>query len=138
MTIPKDHLRACPEHGVVAERGDDCPCCSIGVEARPEAYDKPVGQLDLRWQVEPDTMKELLRLMEPYLDDNDQGPMWLTVAELPESELAAGYTKQERCFNVIQYQWGSFVKTVCRQSDAEDTIETLRENGYGEEAECNV
>lgn len=133
MKIPKDHLRACPEHGVVAERGDDCPCCATGVEARPNAYDEGINQLDLRWQIEPDTMKELLRLMEPYLDDNDQGPIWVTVAELPKSELAAGYTEQERWFNVVQYRWGSRLKTQSRQSNAKETIETLRENGYGTE-----
>lgn len=135
MTIPKDHLRACPEHGVVAERVDDCPCCATGVEARPDAYDKGVDQLDLRWQIEPETMKELLRLMEPYLDDEGKGPMWVTVAELPKSELAAGYTEQERWINVVQYEWDPYLKTLSRQSNAEETIETLREHGYGTEVE---
>lgn len=133
MTIPKQHLRACPKHRVVAERGDDCPCCITGIESRPDAYDNPISQLDLRWQVEPETMVELIPLMEEYLEDKNQGPMWVTVAELPKSELAAGYTKQERWFNILQYRWGSFVKTICRESEASETIETLRKNGYDKE-----
>lgn len=138
MTIPEDHIRACPEHRVVVESSDDCPCCATGVEARPEAYDGEVKQTDIRWHIEPDTMKEVLRLMEPYLDDNDQGPMWVTVAELPKRQLPAGYTVQERWFNVIQYEWGSKVKTMVHESDAKETIETLRENGYETESEVDA
>lgn len=133
MGIPTDHLRACPEHGVVAETSDECPCCETSVEARPDAYDSTVSQLDLRWQIEPDVLIELIRVMRPYLAEKDQGPMWVTVAELPETDLAAGYTVQEKWFNVLQYEWGSMQKTICQNEDAKETIATLRENGYEEE-----
>jgi len=96
MSIPKQHLRACPDHGVVAEQGNDCPCCLTGIEARPNEYDSGVDQLDLRWQIEPETMAELLPLLEEYLEDRDEGPLWVSVAELPKRLLASGYTEQER------------------------------------------
>lgn len=131
MSIPEGHLRSCHEHGVVSERGDDCPCCIHGIEARPDGFEDSVKPSKLRWQVEPETMLEVIPLMEEYLDDMDQGPMWVSVATVPKTHLPAGYTVQERWFNVLRYRWESWVKTLMIESNAQETIESLRDAGYG-------
>lgn len=134
MTIPRDHLRACPDHRLVDDRDHACPACTTGVEARPDEFmeeSRPPEPLDLQWHIEGETMQELLPLMETYLDDRDQGPLWVSVAELPEDLLPAGYTRQERWFNVVRYRWGARVKTMMHDESARETIETLRDEGYG-------
>ena len=132
--IPEDHLRSCPDHNVVSDRDEECPCCVTGVEARPEDVITDVKPIDLRWKIEPETMVEAIELIQEYLDDVGEGPLWIAVARLKRGYLPAGYTEQERWFNVLKYEFGSMEKTLVRQDNAEETIETLRENGYGEDA----
>lgn len=134
MTIPSDHLRACPEHRVVAERDAPCPCCVTDAEARPDAFmdgaEHPVEQEDLRWHIEPDTMIELIPLVREYLDDRGAGPFYVSVAELGLDLLPVGYTEQERWFNVLMIDGSMTRKTLMQESEARETIENLRSNGY--------
>lgn len=137
--IPSNHLRACPEHGVVAPTGRSgssrCPCCETDTEARPKAVSgESFGQMDLRWQVEPDTMIELLPLLKQNAVDAD---VYVSVAEIPEEELAAGYTKQEKWFNVAVVEYSSTSRQIIRHdTQAQEAIGKIKSGvGYIERPE---
>ena len=128
--IPRDHLRACHEHGVVAERNAPCPCCQTNIEARPGGFNGYTSSEDLRWHIEPDTMLELLPLVEEFVDDEGL-EAWVAVAELDKKQLPAGYTQQERWYNVVCISGTVSVKYLMHDSQARETIENLRDAGYG-------
>lgn len=133
MTIPSDHLRACAEHGVVAPDYDGtrrCPVCETDVEARPDAVaDTEFIDTDMRLQVEPDTMAELLPLLAEDAGIQAIGPVYVAVAELSVSEVrnAAGWTEQERFFNVAVAELGHGEREIiAREGDARDAIDTIK------------
>lgn len=135
MTIPADHLRACPDHRLVAQHDEECPACATGIEARPDEFEEnqqhPVKPLDLRWKIESDTMIELIPLITEYIEDQGADPPWVSVAELDETEMPAGYTRQERWFNVIRFASGATIKTIMTDEQARTTIENLSDE-YGD------
>lgn len=134
--ISKDHLRACSDHGVVAPRGHEdwtgerCPVCETDAEARPGAVsDVEFTDLDMRWQIEPDTMVDLLSALATDAERQDIGPVYVAVAEITERQVrnAAGYTVQERWFNVAVAETGNSTREIIKHnSDAMDAIETIQ------------
>lgn len=138
--IPKDHLHACPEHGVIAHK-HDCPVCVTEAITDPKAVrEENFGQIDLRWQVEPDTMLDLLPLLIEDAERAGEGPVKVAVAQISKSELAAGYTEQERWFNVPVVEVGNNSQMVIRHNgDAQEVIETLENGGeYVEAPEYDI
>lgn len=127
--IPSEHLRACPDHRLVSEgdTDDPCPACETGVEARPEASeDINISQTDLRWQIEKETMLELLPLLQEEVAEAG-GELFVTVAELSQSSMPYGYTRQERWINVIVISRPFEKRRVLKQeSEAEDVLERLK------------
>lgn len=141
--IANSHLRACPEHGVIAPLREDldgkrhCPICETGAEARPDAAtDIQFNQTDLRWQINPDTLVELLDALEQDTNREGVGPYYVAVAELERSELAAGYTEQERWWNVVIAETGNTTREVFKHdSDAREAIEHINSGGEWLEAQ---
>lgn len=130
--IGTDHLLACGQHGVVKDHDAGCPCCEVGVEARPAALsDASFGEMDVRWQVEPETMHDLLRALQRDAVDQDLGPVYVAVGEVPEQTIRgmAGYTVQERWFNVAVTEVGpGSVDVVKREQDAQNAIATIADD----------
>lgn len=143
--IYRNHLRACHEHAVVRPEGDDgalCPVCETDAEARPGAVDDiEFSDLDLRWQIAPDTMVELLDALLEDAEREGVGPVYVAVAEISKQEVrhAAGYTDQERWWNVAVVETGTNSREVIRrQQDAREAIDAIREgDGYLEAAEVD-
>lgn len=118
--IPEDHLRACPEHQLVSDHEDPCPACEADVGARPrEGAPKTLTQEDLRWKMSTDEVLEAVQILE----DDCEGPVYVTVGEIPEDELAAGYTKQEVWFNVVVAREEQPF-AICNVSELRDARET--------------
>lgn len=75
-------------------------------------------------------------MMWEYLEDSaseshiTEGP-WVAVLELPKDQLPAGYNDTERWVPVLTYRWGSRFKTLSQEPNAQETIESLLERGYG-------
>lgn len=135
MTIPTDHLRACTDHHVVApplEGG--CPACQTGVEAQPAAVrNEKFTTLDMRWAIEGETMVKLLPLLEHDAAEQGIGPVYVSVAEISLNDVrsAAGYTDQERWFNVAVAETGENTRTIVKhESDALEAIETIEEENH--------
>lgn len=127
--IAKDHLRACREHGVVADRGV-CPVCEIdGIEARPEAFSsRTFMDLDLRWQISHEVMMEGLPKLRDEAKELGHGAVFVAVGEVSVKTVrnAAGYTDQERWFNVIGVEIKhDSDRCIKRDSDVRDIIETI-------------
>lgn len=134
--IPRDHLRACAEHGVVSPNdtsGGDCPCCATGVEPRPNAVaDKKFNHMDLRWQINPGTMTDLLPLLVMDAERVGAGPVYVAVAEISVEQVrgAAGWTDQERWWNVAVVETGNGARKVIKhEEDAQEIIEEISETG---------
>lgn len=128
IMIPEDNLRACSEHGVVKDNGY-CPSCELSVEARPSAVSgESFGQVDLRWQIENDVMDELVSLLQRELEDQD---LFISVAEVGEGDLAAGYTRQEKWFNVVVIAYSTNSREIIsRNQNAMEVIEDIKNGDY--------
>lgn len=129
--IPRDHVMACSDHGVVTSRDYGCPCCEHDVEARPGAVqDVEFTQTDLRWQINPSTMDELLPALTEDAEREGVGPVFVAVAEIPRSELAYGYTEQERWFNVAVVETGNRSRKLFKDDhDAMGVVTTIQSGG---------
>lgn len=140
---PLDNLAVCDEHGIMAFASSEkreCPLCVLDgdYEVRREAGIPPdsmgrtsVSQQEVRQRLESEHLKELLPLMAEYLDDIDEGPMYLTVERF-DGDMPAGYSEaQERWINVVVYEFGCSEKALTASPSARDTIEALRNEGYG-------
>lgn len=129
---PADDLVVCKEHRVKKSREGLCPACETGVDVRHDEV--PGGRLvnrEFRNRITHETMVTLIRIMRPYLDDKGEGPMWIGVQGWPEDEqLPAGYTEAERYQNVLVYDWGNRQKAIIMEHNAQQTIQTLQEEGY--------
>lgn len=136
MTIPDNHLRACPDHRLVSTTDHTCPACATGIEARPDAV-RTVSFTDLHMRRNPteEQLRELAPLLEEEADRVD-GAAYVAVAEASGGEEgggafmgnAAGYTMQERWFNVAVIEYGHSQREVFKDRiETEDAIETLRE-----------
>jgi len=146
-----DNLAVCREHGVMTHTRDGrgvCPLCKLDVDVEVRRDDKissgenlPPGrlsQMEIAQRIESEAMQELLPLMEEYLNDkaeaDDEGDLWVTVARVADGQLPAGYSKaQERWANVVAFTLSGRVKYVSTEPNAEETIESLKEAGYGSE-----
>lgn len=131
--IPSEHLRACPDHRLVHDREHACPGCTVGAIAKPDAVsDEHITDLHLRQQIESDTFERLMPLLEEEADRVD-GEAYVAVAEMDAGdsggafiEEAAGYTAQERWFNVAVIEYGKTQRDVIkRDHKAREAIEKL-------------
>lgn len=152
MLPDTDNLAVCDEHGIMNHASDDhhgrCPLCALDGEYDVRREDEisggegvPQGRLsqqEIRQRIESETMQELLPIVEEYLEDRSEdgeADLWVTVAPVADGQLPMGYSKaQERWANVVGYIYGNRVKYISSSPAAEETIETLRENGYGDDA----
>lgn len=146
-----DNLAVCGEHGVMTHTRQGrgvCPLCKLDVEIEVRREDEissgenlPPGRLnqqEITQRIDSEVMQQLLPLMDEYLADradaDDEGDLWVTVARVADGQLPAGYSKaQERWANVVGYTLGGRVKYVSTEPNAEETIESLKEAGYGAE-----
>lgn len=146
---PADNLNICPDHRLPMhsrQRKRMCPACELDMDVQIR-HDAPLPanklgmgtltQTDVRLRLDAETIVELLPLMEEYLDDTQgEANMWLSTEKF-EGKLPAGYSEaQERWVTVVGYTFGSREKAITQDSNAKETIETLRENGYGKEIEA--
>lgn len=129
-------INECAEHGLrgdITDEGyrDRCVACDHDVEVRLDV-DVP-GELKpmaIRNPIKDDTLVELYGLMGSYLDDIEEGGEHFVTLEGYEGQLPAGYAETERVVNVIVYYFGSCIKAIDTEQSAQETIETLRGNGY--------
>jgi len=145
-----DNLAVCREHGIMNHARDSrgvCPLCKIDTDVEVRREDTissgeglPEGRLsqqEITQRLESEVMQELLPLMEEYLEDRSddgEGDTWVTVAEVADDQLPAGYSQtQEKWANVVGYTFHGRVKYISTRGNAEDTIESLKEAGYGAE-----
>ena len=121
--IPQNHLRACQEHQVVLTDNGDCPVCNTNATARPTAYKDTPSHITLRWKIEDETLLSALnKLCENTSDEVD---IFVSTAEIPREKLPAGYTPQERWFNIVGYvihNEPTFIKT---QTEAKELLDSL-------------
>lgn len=132
--MPSDHLRGCPEHGVVDKTEDGerwCPCCELGTESRPSAVsDVQFDGTDRRWNIGQDTMKGLLPALEKDAEREGVGPVYVAVAEITRNHLPAGYTPQERWWNVVVAETGNTSREVIKHvADAKEITEKIQGGG---------
>jgi hypothetical protein len=132
--IPKNHLRACHEHEVVAPNGAGCPVCQTDAEAAPTAAsDNSFGDIDLRRRIEPQTLIDAIPRLIEDAERAGEGPVQVAVGEVSMETVrnAAGYTDQERWFNVIVVQVGNVSQqTLVRQEQVEEALAAI-ESGEG-------
>lgn len=149
MTLPElGNLAVCNEHGVMTHSKNSahgvCPLCKLDVDVEVRREDeisggKLSGQ-EIRRRLESEDIQELLPLMREYLDDrtdgDDEGDLWVTVVEVKDGQLPAGYSStQERWANVIGYTLAGRKKFITQTDSLQETISSLRENGYGSETD---
>ncbi|RLM68588.1 hypothetical protein [Halorubrum sp. Atlit-26R] len=121
--IDANHLRACREHRVVSEEW--CPVCATDAEA-DGTYDGSVGHIDRRRAPPEDQLRDhLSEIVEAAQDVG--GRVTISVAELDKKELPAGYTPQERWFNVVEIRNtdGMVEETIKSGKDLENTAEQI-------------
>lgn len=132
-------LACCDEHGVTFTENADgrlnyCAAChhDLDVDVDREVAGPPLKDAEFRNRLTQEELEELVPVMEEYLDDSqDEVNMWLTHSKW-DRDLPAGYSEQERFIPVIGYQFGAREKYILDAKNAKDTIETLKENGYGD------
>jgi len=121
--IDADHLRSCRKHRIVSEEW--CPVCATDAEAGG-TYDGSVNQNDRRWVLSEERVRNYLpEIVEAAQEAG--GSVTISVAELSRRELPAGYTPQERWFNVVELRnAGDMVKEIIKSgSDLEDAAELI-------------
>lgn len=134
-------LARCDEHDLVQLPEPDgshlimCPACEFpDVEVR---LDTEIGDHlshhEFTDRLEWETVTELVPLMQEYLEDREQGPLWFTHFPWEDDAMPAGYTEQERFVFAMGYKWEGMAKHLIRQSNAVETAQTLREEGYGDD-----
>jgi hypothetical protein len=132
--IPKDNLRACREHEVVAPHETGCPVCQTDAEAAPKAAsDRSFGDTDLRRRIEPQTLIDAIPRLIEDAERAGEGPVQVAVGEVSMETVrgAAGYTDQERWFNVIVIQVGNVSQqTLVREEQVEEALAAI-EAGEG-------
>lgn len=135
MTIPSNHLRACPDHRLVDAKDHRCPACVTDIDARPDAVsDESFAPIHMRRRADDDLLHELAPLLEAEAERVD-GEAYIAVGEVSGGEdgggafmgNAAGYTMQERWINVAVIEYGNSQRAVYKDSpQVEDALETLR------------
>lgn len=129
-------LSRCDDHGLALLEDDSlhhtfCAACELDLEFRPDdTLGTPLGHDEFTQRMEADTLREIVPLMREYLEDSGEGPMWVTHFSF-SGTMPAGYTEQERFVVALGYEWGSLEKHLLTDPNARQTIETLRERGYG-------
>lgn len=140
---PLDNLAVCQDHGIMTFASNErreCALCALDgdYEVRREAGipgdsmgRSEVSQREVRQRLESEHLKELLPLMDEYLDDIGEGPMYLTV-ERYDGDMPAGYSEsQERWINAVVYTFGRVEKAITTAGNAAETIDALQNEGYG-------
>lgn len=141
---PADNLNICSDHLLAMHSRENdhgrCPACILeeqghDVDARfdGDVPGRRVNQQEVRQRLDAETVVELLPLVEEYLDDTGNGPVYV-VPEKFEGGLPAGYSEaQERWVNVVVYEFGARRKAISAEPSARETIKTLRSEGYGDD-----
>ena len=126
-------LAKCHEHDIVLfddGKSSGCIACDCEIDARPDhEIEQALNDAEFRNRISYSTAKELVPVMQAYLEDRDEGPIFVTHLSW-NRELPAGYTEQERFVPFISYQFGSMVKHITTESSAKQTIKDLRDEGY--------
>lgn len=138
MTTPPE-LARCNDHGLVLLEGDrghhtHCIACEFDVEVRLDdtpTSDTPPLTNEFTNRLEWETVQSLIPLMREYVADEWGTDLFVTHVAW-EGELPAGYTEQERFFAVIGYEKTVTVGYVMTDPAGKATVETLRDEGYGE------
>lgn len=149
MSLPDtSNLAVCDDHGIMLhsrERDGQCPLCALDSDYEVRLDDEisagmnvPEGRLtsqEIRQRIETEAMQELLPLLAHYLADyGAKTELWVTVAEVVDGDLPAGYTEaQERWANVVGFRRGGRISYITKEPGAKETIEKIREKGYGDE-----
>lgn len=130
-------LARCDEHGIVLVEDSSgsinrCVTCELHVEPRLDTIPEndTLTEPEFRNRLDWETTRELIPLMEAYLEDMfGESEIWVT--HIPwERQLPAGYTEQERFVLAVGYRFDHLNKWVLKKSNAQKTIQTLREEGY--------
>lgn len=143
-----DNLAVCNEHGVMLHTREEgrrrCPLCHLDMDVEvcrdaglPEdaTGSTSLSGTEIAQRIPAEMMEELLPLMAAYLEDQqgEDYTMYVTVGGCPKDDLPAGYTAaQERWANAVVYHFGGREKAITSVPPARSTIETLREEGYGD------
>lgn len=133
-------LARCSDHDLVlmpkeSAHHDWCPACELDLPVKLDTpHDhQPVSEVEFRQRLEADTVEELVPLLREYLSDRrGEADVWVTHMRW-DGSLPAGYTEQERFVPVVAYAWGARGKYISTNPAAEDTIRSLRNEGYGGE-----
>lgn len=133
-------INECPEHGLRTDANaetnnrDRCPACMTDMEVRlrGEVPGHP-NDYSVRSPIPEALFAELYQIVREYLESNqDEVEIYASLDRYP-GDLPAGYTETERVFNVLVYRFGARIKAVDSEPNARETIETLREHGFGED-----
>lgn len=140
VTDSPPELARCADHGIVlvSDESDGrkrkCPCCLLDLEPNLDRTPENthLTESEFRGRMEWETLESLVPLSREYLDDvtDHETEMWATHIPLDRS-LPAGYTEQERFVFLLGYRFQLRHKYVLTETEAEETIQTLREKGYG-------
>lgn len=140
MSIPDtDNLAVCNDHGIMMharKERRECVLCSLDetfeVRRDKEIPGEEIKQVEVRQRLESEDLKELLPLMDEYLHDIADDPeLYLTVGKY-EGDMPAGYSEaQESAINVVMFRTGAMERCITKAPNAQETIETLKEEGYG-------
>jgi hypothetical protein len=136
---PNDDLVVCAEHllqRVPDGSSDRCPACHLDTDIAVRATHDVSGRMSettLRNRIGWGTFVELVSLLGAYLDDRENGPLFLTSDAWPGDDLPAGYNEPERWVTLVGYEWGATYKYIESEQSAQETIESLRDAGYGDD-----
>ncbi|MFC6770300.1 hypothetical protein ACFQDD_01960 [Halorubrum pallidum] len=121
--IDSKHLRSCTEHRVVSEGW--CPVCETDAEPVGE-YDGSVNQMDRRMAPDEEVVQDHLPGVVEAAEAAG-GSVAVAVAMLPVKRLPAGYTRQERWFNVFEIRdpAGRVAKTLKSRSELKNATEQI-------------
>jgi hypothetical protein len=135
-------LARCDRHGLVlVDAPNDpnarqvCVACEFDGVRADLARDPPGGgpeDREFRNRLDASDVEYLLPPLREFLDDVGDGecPIWVTQMKR-SGDLPAGYTEQERFIPAIGFCPTAVEKYIITTQKATETVENLRENGYG-------
>jgi len=126
-------LARCHEHDVALfddEGTGGCIACECDIEARPGfEIGQSLNDTEFRSRVTYSTARELVPILQDYLQERGEGPVFVTHIAW-NGTLPAGYTEQERFVPFVSYEFGVMAKHISTERSAQQTIEDLREEGF--------
>lgn len=140
VTPPADNLNICRDHLIplTADSGNRrCPAChldEVTVEPEREVPGSATSR-EVRNRLSAEDVEDLYPLMREYVYDDDTPGKELALVPFKfGGTMPAGYSEaQERWLVAIVYKWGIREKAITKSSNANETAQTLREEGYGDE-----